>query len=90
MFTPGGMGATLSPTSAIFFTTVPANGARITVFGELRPAQRRSACDCDGAAAARVAIGLGLPEGGVGHAHLARAASSVSARQDLVAVRVAR
>ena len=25
MFTPGGIGATLSPTSAIFFTTVPEN-----------------------------------------------------------------
>ena len=32
MFTPGGIGATLSPTSAIFFTTTPLNGARITVF----------------------------------------------------------
>ena len=32
MFTPGGMGATLSPTSAILRTTVPENGARITVF----------------------------------------------------------
>ena len=32
MFTPGGIGATLSPTSAIFLTTTPPNGARITVF----------------------------------------------------------
>ena len=31
MLTPGGIGATLSPTSDIFFTTVPANGARMTV-----------------------------------------------------------
>ncbi len=31
MFTPGGIGATLSPTSAIFFTTTPSNGARISV-----------------------------------------------------------
>ena len=30
-FTPGGMGATLSPTSAIFFTTVPVKGARMRV-----------------------------------------------------------
>ena len=32
MFTPGGIGATLSPTSAIFLTTVPEKGARMTVF----------------------------------------------------------
>ena len=40
MFTPGGIGATLSPTSAIFLTTVPANGARMTVFCELRLRER--------------------------------------------------
>ena len=31
MFTPGGIGATLSPISVIFFTTIPANGARTVV-----------------------------------------------------------
>ena len=31
-FTPGGIGATLSPISAIFLTTTPAKGARISVF----------------------------------------------------------
>ena len=32
MLTPGGIGATLSPTSAILRTTVPVNGARMFVF----------------------------------------------------------
>ena len=31
-FTPGGMGATLSPTSAIFLITTPLKGARMNVF----------------------------------------------------------
>jgi hypothetical protein len=38
-FTPGGMGATLSPTSAIFLTTTPVNGARMTVFASCASAK---------------------------------------------------
>jgi hypothetical protein len=37
------MGATLSPTSAIFFTTTPPNGARMTVFCSWASAKARSA-----------------------------------------------
>ena len=43
MFTPGGMGATLSPISAIFFTTTPPKGARITVFWSWASEKARSA-----------------------------------------------
>ena len=43
MFTPGGMGATLSPTSAIFLMTTPANGARMTVFWSWASTKARSA-----------------------------------------------
>src|SRR5207249_1514022 len=50
MFTPGGMGATLSPTSAIFFTTVPVNGARMMVLASDACAKERSARACDTAA----------------------------------------
>ena len=45
MFTPGGMGATLSPTSAIFFTTVPVNGALMTVFCSCASADVQIRCD---------------------------------------------
>ena len=51
-FTPGGIGATLSPTSAIFLTTTPANGARITVFCSCASAKARSAWACASCASA--------------------------------------
>ncbi len=50
MFTPGGIGATLSPISAIFFTTTPLNGARISVFCSSASFSATSACDCRSAA----------------------------------------
>ena len=52
MFTPGGIGATLSPTSAIFLTTTPLKGARITVFWSCASAKDRSAAACASAASA--------------------------------------
>ena len=52
MFTPGGIGATLSPTSAIFFTTTPAKGARIRVFWSWASLKPRSALACASAASA--------------------------------------
>ena len=35
ILTPGGMGATLSPASVIFLTTMPAKGARMVVKSEV-------------------------------------------------------
>ena len=78
MFTPGGMGATLSPTSAIFLTTVPANGARITVFWSCASARLTSAFDCDWLAVARSRSALACASAASDMRTLLFAASRVS------------
>ncbi len=51
-FTPGGIGATLSPTSAILRRTTPVKGARMRVLQNCASATDRLAFDCATAASA--------------------------------------
>ena len=69
MFTPGGIGATLSPTSAIFLTTVPANGARMTVLSSRASVERTSASGLGEFGSRLRVVGLRLGQAGLSCRH---------------------
>ena len=59
MLTPGGIGATLSPASVIFLTTMPAKGARMVVKVRLASCTSRFALAWSTAACRQCYLGFG-------------------------------